>query len=208
MELKIFNQNLMRQNVYLYYCGAGKAGCLIDPGHNIEEVYSFADAEGISVESVLLTHGHYDHILHAKSAAERFGAPVVCHADEKPMLESAKLNFSTRVTRSPVSFSPDRLVGDGDELAAGPGLLKVIHTPGHTPGGICFYDEANGALFSGDTLFLESIGRTDFPGSSFAAIKSSILGKLFALPESARVYPGHGVPTTIGHEKLHNELVR
>ena len=207
MELKIINQNLMRQNVYVYFCPETKEGALIDPGHNLEEIKKFVNENEIKITKILLTHGHYDHILYAKEAADIFGAQICCHPKEKEMMETAEMNFSTRVSRTPVSFAPDVLVNEADIIKIGNGTLKVIHSPGHTPGCICFYDEKNAKLFSGDTLFLESIGRTDFPRSSTAAIMKSIKEKLFTLPPEVIVYPGHGVSTFIGHEVKSNQEV-
>ena len=206
MELKIINQNLMRQNVYVYFCPDTKEGVIIDPGHNLDEVNKYVNENEIKITNILLTHGHYDHILHTKEAADFYKAPICCHPDEKEMMETPDMNFSTRVSRTPVNFTPDRLLQEGDNITVGNGSLIVIHTPGHTPGCICFYDEINAKLFSGDTLFLESIGRTDFPNGSTEAIIKSITEKLFTLPPEVKVYPGHGVSTTIGHEVINNPL--
>ena len=207
MVLKTINQNEMRQNIYVYFCPKIKEGVIIDPGHNIDETKKYVNENEIKISKILLTHGHYDHILHAKEAADFFSALICCHPDEKEMMETPNMNFSTRVSRTPVSFSPDRLLQEGDNITIGSGSLKVIHTPGHTSGCICFYDEKNARLFSGDTLFLESIGRTDFPGSSTEAIIKNIKLKLFTLPPEVKVYPGHGISTTIGHETKNNEIV-
>ena len=206
MELKIINQNEMRQNVYVYFCPETKEGVIIDPGHNFDKVKAYVNENEIKITNILLTHGHYDHILYAKESADFFSAKVNCHPDEEEMMETPDLNFSTRVSRTPVSFTPDRLLHEGDNITIGNGSLTVIHTPGHTQGCLCFYDEKNSKLFSGDTLFLESIGRTDFPGSSTEAIIKNIKEKLFTLPPEVKVYPGHGVSTTIGHEVKNNPL--
>ena len=207
MELKTINKNEMRQNVYVYFCPETKEGVIIDPGHNLGEVKKYANENEIKITNILLTHGHYDHILYAKAVADFFGAKACCHPDEKEMMETPRINFSNLVSRTSVCFSPDKLLQEGDEIAVGNGSLAVIHTPGHTPGCVCFYDEKNAKLFSGDTLFLESIGRTDFPKSSTEAIMKSIKDKLFTLPPDVKVYPGHGVSTTIGHEIKNNPEV-
>ena len=206
MELKIINQNEMRQNVYVYFCPDKKEGAIIDPGHNITEMKNYVYENEIKITIILLTHGHYDHILYAPEAAKYFEALICAHIDEKEVLAAPHLNFSNSPGRTAVSFSPDKLIWGGDEISIGNGSLKVIHTPGHTHGCICFYDEENARLFSGDTLFLESIGRTDLPKGSFNAIVKSVKERLFTLPHEVRVYPGHGASTTIGHEVVHNEI--
>ena len=207
MKLKIVNSNAMRQNVYIYSCETTKEGAIIDPGHNFDETKKYVKENEIKITKILLTHGHYDHLLHAREAADFYNAPLCCHSLEKEMLETPSINFSNKVSRTPVGFSPDVLLEEGDEIKLGDGVLKVLHTPGHTPGCICFYDEASSKIFTGDTLFLESIGRTDFPKSSTEEIMKSIKEKLFTLPGEVEAYPGHGEKTSIGHEIHHNEIV-
>ena len=208
MVLKILNGNEMRQNIYVYSCEATNEGVIIDPGHNFEETKKYVKENEIKITKILLTHGHYDHLLHAREAADFYNASLCCHKNEKEMLIDPSINFSNRVFRTPVSFFPDMLLEEGDEVRVGKGMLKVLHTPGHTPGCICFYDEASSKIFTGDTLFLESIGRTDFPKSSTEAIIKNIKEKLFTLPECVEAYPGHGEKTSIGHEIKHNEIVK
>ena len=207
MELITINKNEMRQNVYVYFCPETKEGVIIDPGHHFDEVKKSVNENEIKIANVLLTHGHYDHILHAKEAADYFDAKIYCHLEEKEMLETPELNLSTHVSRTLVCFAPDVLLREGDNVPVGKSNLAVIHTPGHTPGSLCFYDETNARLFSGDTLFFESIGRTDFPKSSTKAIIKNVKEKLFTLPPKVAVYPGHGISTTVGYEVANNEII-
>jgi glyoxylase-like metal-dependent hydrolase (beta-lactamase superfamily II) len=199
MKLEIFNSNDMRQNVYLYYDGATGEGVLVDAGcsaADMQRLDKFLNEHGIKVQAILLTHGHYDHIISAAEAKKITGAEAYCHANEQEIMESAELNRSAFHDME-ITFSPDKLLADGDEI----GGLRVIHTPGHTPGGVCYYDAENGVLFSGDTLFHENIGRTDFPYADYNELLQNIREKLFVLPKDTKVFPGHGRDTTIGHEQ-------
>ena len=207
MELKAISNNQMRQNIYVYFCPLSKEGVIIDPGHNIEELIKYVNVNEIKIAKILLTHGHFDHIHFAKEASAAFNAQIHCHADEAEMLKSPELNLSSYISRQKVSLSPDGLLNEGDEIGFGGCTLKVLHTPGHTPGCICFYDETNAVVFTGDTLFFESVGRTDLPKSSTTGIINNIKEKLFTLPTHVKVYPGHGAATSIGHETVNNEIV-
>lgn len=154
----------------------------------------------------MLTHGHFDHILAVEDIRRAFPEITVYAAEkEAKLLGDPRLNM-TGSYGTGFSLSPDRLVKDGDVLELAGFKWKVIETPGHTAGSMCLWIEEEDVLISGDTLFAESLGRTDFPTGSSADIIRSIKERLFVLPEDTMVYPGHGEPTTIRHEKAHNPV--
>ena len=206
MKLKIIDDNDMLQNIYIYYDNKTGEGVIIDPGHNTEEIVD--EIEDLNIKGILLTHGHYDHITKAKKIKNLTSSIICCHRLEENMLKNADINLSSkRKGKEPISLVPDKLFEDGEEFAFADTCFKVIHVPGHTGGCVSYYDEKNGVLFTGDTLFRESVGRTDLPESDRSLITPSIKDKLFTLPDDTKVYPGHGQPTTIGYEKAHNKYV-
>jgi len=206
MELITLNNNSMAENAYLYFDPQTKNGVVIDPGDNEKDIMNAVEANGIILTGILLTHGHYDHLCSANEIKAHTKAPIVCHTDEKVLLEDPQLNLSVIFGKS-LSVTPDKELADGDEIKIGGGILKTIHTPGHSPGGICFYAEANGKVFTGDTLFRESIGRSDLYMGNHDQLIASIKQKLMTLPEHVRVYPGHGFGSTVGHERVGNLFV-
>jgi len=197
----------MQENVYFYYDDETKVGVVIDPGGESKRLCRFIDDNGLKIEGILLTHGHFDHILAVNAVKGATSAPVACHSAEEIMLRSSKQNFFREAVKD-TGVEADILLNDGDVFEFGGHKIKVIHTPGHTAGGVSYYAEECSALFSGDTLFYDSVGRTDLQGGNNAALCSSIKDKLFILPDDTVVYPGHGESTTIGHEKMHNPFVR
>ena len=201
MKLITINNNSMGQNVYLYYDEETKEGVIIDSGDNAADVSEIVKRDNIRVKALLLTHGHYDHIMGAVKLAALYS--IHCHELEKPMLKEPQLNLSG-MTGSDIKITPDKLLKDGDILDFTNFSLKVIHTPGHTPGGVCYYDEKNAMLFTGDTLFREAIGRSDFPGGSYSELVTNIKQKLLTLPDDVKVLPGHETSSTIGFEKGNN----
>lgn len=183
---------------------------LIDAGcdsEDIKTISSFIRENNITVKGILLTHGHYDHIISIDELKKLLSALVYSHEAEKVILEEPSLNLSTRIGMN-IMFTPDKLFNDGDVFKLRSANLKVLHTPGHTTGGLCYYDEDNGVLFAGDTLFKDSIGRADLPSGSHSNLIRNITERLFTLPGDTAVYPGHGPSTTIGYEKQHNPFVK
>lgn len=193
-------------NTYLVVDEDTNKGFIVDPGGADKNLLKLVEDKKIQIDYIILTHGHGDHICGIDNYKNAWPeAKLVAHEKEIPMLQDARGNFSIETCGFPLSITPDIAVKDGDELSIGNQKIRFLFTPGHTPGGMSVYVE--GSLFSGDTLFAGSIGRTDFPGSSFAALKKAIEEKLYTLPEDTKVYPGHMGFSTIGHEKEHNPFV-
>ena len=193
-------------NCYLVIDEESKKGFIVDPGGFDQVLRKTIDDETIELVYIILTHGHSDHIEGVPEYKRLFpDAKVVCAEDERPMLADPHLNFTGFMGRGGLSLEPDVTVKEGDLITVGNMSFKVLMTPGHTPGGMCLYGE--GVLFSGDTLFRASIGRTDFPGGSYGQIIDSIQRKLFVLPDETRVFPGHEGETTIGYEKKYNPFL-
>lgn len=187
---------ILRANCYLLTADA-KNAVLIDCGGN--EPFAFAEKKGLKIGHVLLTHGHYDHIAGC-ARARALGIPVGCAEAERATLCGSG-NLAAMFGADVGRFEPDFTFSDGDALSLDGLCLHVIATPGHTPGGVCFL--CGNDLFTGDTLFLESVGRTDFPGGSGAQLRNSV-HRLFALEGDCKVWPGHDDPTTLGHERKYN----
>ena len=194
-------------NTYLVVDEGTKEGFIVDPGGYNPKLTKKVIDEGIRIKYIVLTHGHADHISGVNEHLDDFpDAKVVVHTNEKPMLEDPRANQSI-MFGSAQTVKGDLFVNDGDELEVGNLKLKFIFTPGHTPGGMCIYVESEGVLFSGDTLFRQSIGRTDFPGGSFRDLADAVHTKLFILPDKTVVLPGHMGQTSIGFEKGNNPFV-
>ncbi len=181
-----------------------KEALVFDPGDQAEKIAGFASEQGVKVAAILLTHGHIDHMGGADALRKLTEAKVYALQEEEDLLLDAKQNLSVYIARKVVTFAPDEFLHDGQELTLAGMKLKVYHTPGHTPGGASYYCAEAGCVFSGDTLFHGSVGRTDFPGGSMSAIVRSLREKLFLLPEETVVCLGHGDETSIGYEEKYN----
>lgn len=193
-------------NCYLYACMESKKAAIIDPGADGKKIYRWVLEKGLKVDYILLTHGHVDHIGAVDELRELLGkVSVGIHAGDAGMLTDGMRNLSNYFGPGLALKKADFLLQDGQELAIGKQTLKVISTPGHSPGGVCFLSSEG--LFSGDTLFAGSIGRTDFPGGSLEQLLDGVKKKLLILPEDTRVFPGHGEETTIGEEKRDNPFL-
>lgn len=194
-------------NTYLVFNEDTMQGFLVDPGSYNSKIAEKIKEMGIDIIYIILTHGHADHIMGVEGFQSDFpDAKVVANVNEKEMLGDEDFNMS-RQFGQPTSIDADLYVDDEEEMDIGGLHLKFLFTPGHSPGGMCVYIPEENTLFSGDTLFQASIGRTDFPGCSFKALESSIHEKLWPLPDETQVFPGHMGPTNIGFEKEHNPFV-
>ncbi|MDR3598978.1 MAG: MBL fold metallo-hydrolase [Desulfosporosinus sp.] len=197
----------MGANCYLYACMESKKAVIIDPGADGKKIYQWILAKGLKVDYILLTHGHVDHIGAVDELKALLGeVSVGIHAGDAGMLTDGKQNLSSYLGREVVLQAADFMLQDGQELTIGNQRLKVISTPGHSPGGVCFLSTEG--LFSGDTLFAGSIGRTDFPGGSLDQLLQGVREKLLILPDDTKVFPGHGEETSIGEEKRDNPYLQ
>jgi hydroxyacylglutathione hydrolase len=193
-------------NCYIVGDPSSKLAIVIDPGGDASELARVISDRGLQVTAIVATHAHFDHVLAAEELRTLTGAPFHLHSDDKHLLawmqESGRLFLGVDLPSPPeVDSSP----AEGDRLGAGPFELEVLHTPGHSPGSISLVSP--GAVFSGDTLFAGSIGRSDLPGGDAGTLERAIKEKLFGLPESLPVYPGHGPPTTLAEEHRSNPFV-
>lgn len=206
MEIKSMPVGPMGANCYIVSCSETKETAVIDPGGDAGKILRHLQNSGLKLKYIINTHGHIDHIEANEELRDKTGAKLLIHEQEAQLLEDSNLNLSAFMG-APITQKPaDQLLREGDEIVLGEVKLKVLHTPGHTKGGISLVTE--GAVFTGDTLFAGSIGRTDFPGGSFDEIIDSIKRKLLVLPDNMQVYPGHMGTSTIAQEKKYNPFLR
>ena len=191
-------------NCYIVGSESDKKGMIIDPGGKAKQILKKVEGLGLDIKLIVLTHGHIDHTGALKEVREVTGAEVAIHADDAKSLKVQSLSRIFGLSY-PTPPSPDRLLKDGDSIDVGDMHFEVLHTPGHTPGGICLLGE--GVVFSGDTLFNYGVGRTDLPGGSSSQLLNSIQTRLMTLPDNTVVYPGHGPDTTIGAERVGNPFL-
>lgn len=184
--LRMLSVGPYQANCYILGCDKTKQGLIIDPGDEVFRIVNEITKLGLSIKYILITHGHIDHVGGAQELKKITKAPVMIHSLDEPGL----------------GFSADSHLSDGQEIPLGNYMIKVIHTPGHSPGGVCLY--APGVIFTGDTLFAGSVGRTDFPGGSHEQLIINVKEKLFNLGDDIHVYPGHGPHSTIGRERMSN----
>ncbi|MBE7043215.1 MAG: MBL fold metallo-hydrolase [Ruminococcaceae bacterium] len=190
-------------NCYLVFDEESRQGYVIDPAADGDRINNEIKRLSMKVKGILLTHGHLDHFEAVDRVASETGAPVMMHRDDHFQYEKIPAFFGP-VPAPKTKIS--RFLEHGDVLCAGKLALQVLHTPGHTPGGLSFYD-GEGTVFCGDTLFWRSIGRCDLPGGSFKVLSQSIQEMLYTLPEETKVFSGHGSATTIGEERKNNPYV-
>jgi len=206
MEIDRQSLGEYQTNCYILRSDPTSPDCLIiDPGLGADELMAFLSRRRFNPVAVVLTHGHIDHI--AGITTLRSSHPeikVLIHELDAPMLAHPGSNLSEMAGRPFATAPAEVRLKDGDCIELAGVVLQVLHTPGHTPGGICLYSEQQGVVFTDDTLFAGSIGRTDFPGGDIAQLTNSVREKLFSLPDQTVVYPGHGPATTIVREREHN----
>lgn len=205
MAIEIIPVGPLQVNCYLLRCDTSRQAVIIDPGDEGARILDAVKASDSQLQAVINTHAHFDHVGANAYIIERTGVDLLLHKDDAPLLARAADHadiYGLSVVASP---APTRLLQDGDEITVGELTLRVIHLPGHSPGGICLHVGAD--LFVGDGLFAGSVGRTDLPGGDHEQLISGIREKLLVLPDDTVVYPGHGPVTTIGREKMSNPFL-
>lgn len=197
----------LKANCYLLGCPESRQALVIDPGGEGARILEILQENDYTLKMVINTHGHFDHVGANRTLVEATGAELLLHRADAAILQGAPEHAAMFGCR-PIEPSPEptRLLGDNEEITLGELQLKVIHVPGHSPGGICLLTE--GRLFSGDSLFAGSIGRTDLPSGDQAALMRALRDRLLPLPDETLVYPGHGPETTIGRERRNNPFLR
>lgn len=205
MEIRSLAVGSMAANCYIIWCEQTKDALVIDPGGEGSRILAEIAKDGLHVRYIVNTHGHIDHIAANNEIREETGAKLLIHPDDAPLLANPELNLSLYVGTAFRSVPADMMIAEGDEIVVGNLRFEVLHTPGHTRGSVCL--KAEGVLFTGDTLFAGSIGRTDFPGGSYKQILESIKSKILPYDDSCLVYPGHGPSTTVGYERKNNPFL-
>lgn len=194
-------------NCYIVSNEKTKEAVLVDPADEPTFFEERIAADGLTPKAILLTHGHFDHILAVNALAKRYGVPVFAHEEEAGVLASAEYTLCEKHGLALPAVKPDRLLKDGEQFTVAGFDVRALHTPGHTKGGCCYYFEKEKAVFTGDTLFCRSIGRTDFPTGDEATLVRSVHEKLMPLPDDVAVYPGHDAFTTIREERMYNPYI-
>lgn len=213
LHSRILTFNPLGTNCSVHWEEGQKACTVVDPGMSsddgVKELTDFLQKEGLTPDAIFLTHGHFDHVWGVEKLLKVFPVPVYMHPADKGILADGASVFkgmqSFKVFKHNISTTD---IADGDVLTSGGTEWKVLHTPGHTPGGVCYYSALNNLLLSGDTLFAGSIGRTDLGGGDYDVLMQSIQEKLLTLPGDTDVIPGHGQPTSIAREGMHNPFLQ
>lgn len=206
MKVEKFVLGALQTNSYLLVNEETKEIVIIDPATCPDYVVSHVKTQGYVPKAIFLTHAHFDHVMGIEGWVKAFDIPVYLHEEEKAILANPELNLSGMLGKN-YSYGKVQCLKDGEVIKVAGISFKIIHTPGHTAGGCCYYVEDEGVLISGDTLFYQSVGRSDFPTGSMSTLVRSIKEKLFSLPDHVMVYPGHNESTCIADEKMHNPFI-
>lgn len=205
MDYETLIVGYLETNCYLVYCPETLECAVVDPGAEADRIFFSIARRGLRPQILLNTHGHVDHIGANRDIKERFNIPLYIHSADSPMLEGVLQSELGLFIGAKDSPSPDHFLEDGDKINIGKSFLRVIHTPGHSPGSVSFLGD--GFLLSGDTLFFGGVGRTDLPEGSWHEMESSIKNKILTMPDEMIVLPGHGPSTTVGQEKNSNPFI-
>ena len=205
MQIKTVITGNIEENCHLLW-DENKHCLVIDPGDDSNRILKVISENHLSVEKIVLTHGHYDHVGAVNALKKETGAEVIAHEAEKELILNPDLSLSRYISPDFSVPQVDSYLKDGDVISVGNLLFTVMHTPGHTQGGMCLY--GHGVLFSGDTVFYGTLGRWDFPTGDLKKLTYSITERIFTLPEDTVIYSGHGPKTTVGLEKKQNEVFR
>jgi len=208
LKVEVVQNGSFVENAFVLWDEETKKAVIVDPGDEPDRIAGCARVLGLEVTAILCTHAHIDHVGAVATLKDKLGVPVAMHSAERPVLDAMPAQAAMFGLGNIDAPEVDRWLEDGDTVEVGDATGRVIHTPGHTPGGCCFFFEDAAILIAGDTLFQGSIGRTDLPGGSFEEIISSIKEKLLPLGEDVVAYCGHGPQTTLGMEAKHNPFVR
>lgn len=206
MQIKCFDTGPIQTNTFIV--SKGNEALIVDPAALTRAMADYIEKNSLAVKYILLTHGHFDHLLGVNEVKEKYNAKVIIGINEAEMVNDASKNGSAKWTIPLGEIKIDKYVSEGDEIKLSDSTFKVIETPGHSKGGVSYYSGEENVLFSGDTLFAGSIGRTDLYGGNMEEIRNSIVNKLYRLPDNTIVYPGHSLMTSIGEEKINNGYFR
>lgn len=206
MKIDRLTVGMLQEHTYFIIDEVSKKAFIVDPGAEAQRILDKVANDGLVVQAILLTHGHFDHIGAAVEIREALGCPIVIHECGKAYIGNADYNLSSVFGREDVTFEADRYVNKGDKIMLeGTDItLEVVFAPGHTLDGVAYYSGADGVAFVGDIIFSGSVGRTDNPGGDMGTLLKSIRENIFTLPGETVLYPGHGGPTTVKQEKNTN----
>jgi glyoxylase-like metal-dependent hydrolase (beta-lactamase superfamily II) len=209
MDVTVIPVTAFEQNCTLLRCPRTGRGALVDPGGDIDRLRAAVAANGVELERILLTHGHFDHVGAAARLAGEFGVPLEGpHRDDLFLLQTLPQWCRQFGFPDADAFVPDRWLDEGDEVRVGEQVLEVRHCPGHTPGHVILFHRGDRFALVGDVIFRGSIGRTDFPRGDHATLLRSIRERVWSLGDDVRLYPGHGPTTTVGEERAHNPFLQ
>lgn len=208
MIIESFPVGMLQCNCVILGSEQTREAIVIDPGDEIDMVVSRLERQGLTAKYIVATHAHIDHVGGFKEIKEKTGAPLYLHRGDLFLYEALPMQAQMLGLTAPPVTEIDAWLDHGDQLGTGEVKLDIIHTPGHTPGSLCFHSASEAHLYAGDTLFLGSIGRTDLWGGSFDQIMESLQRRVINLPDETVVIPGHGPKTTIGREKIYNPFLR